>query len=69
VYKNNGKSADSACFKLNCMKEALFTGGSYIIQPAQEFKYCFSDLEEKLNSYSGELGVVKCNPYAKPKAE
>ena len=68
AYKNNGKTADSACFRLSCMDEPLFTGGAYI-KLGQNFQYCFSDLEEKLNTYTGELGVVKCNPYAKPKVE
>ena len=71
TYTNNGRSADSACYKLACINEPLFEGGAYIMpfQPGQNFKYCFNDLDSQISSYSGEYGVVKCNPYAKAKMD
>jgi hypothetical protein len=71
AYTNNGKSKDSACYKLSCISEPIFPGGAYImpLQPGQNFKYCFADLDEEISTYSGEIGVAKCNPYAKAKVE
>ena len=71
TYNNNGKSEEASCYKLSCVSEPMFEGGSYVmpLDASQNFKYCFEDIKERTETYSGELGVAKCNPYAKPKFE
>ena len=49
----------------------MFEGGSYVLplDSSQNFKYCFKDIRRETETYSGEYGIEKCNPYAKPKVE
>ena len=69
AYTNNGRSRDSGCYRLSCITEPMFEGGAYIrpFQAGQDFQYCFGGLDDEIDTYRGEIGVVKCNPYAKAK--